>query len=636
MTLAQAALGLLLRPFQTFAALRASSPAKPAFALFGLTLGALCLAYVFTPILGAGTLRPADYAPAYGILNLLPAIGAATGLCLVPAVLNGFAAALGGTGGFAAGAAGTLLAMSCGQILALLIVLAARNTVVAVAATFPVAAWGLWLCYAEMRALHGLSRLKSAGAVIVACLAWAALSSLGGYALSRRLASIKIQVLRDGKEASWPAAVQPGGQGQENAAEEYRRAGSLAVDLSTQDVSRVMSAVRGGWQDPDGALAGLLERDQPALESFRRAAALPFCDFTEGKLSVLTPQTPVSSQPLKPVMNLARVLALEGRAYEARGEADKAMDDYAAVLLFSRHLLQQRNWAMFYSLAGGMAANIVWRPLSDCLARDLGSAGAYETLLQTLREARAGTPRFGEALRRETAVYAAVSARTIETVGRLYRPAIREKMLQDGQGLVADIGGRLAVSADQNTPELWDRYFFEELVKQSALRNGNNAFFIYLLTHADGRAWTFFCYYLAVVRFDIQIVNYHLVQSRLNLLETGAAVRAYERRYGKSPPDLQALVPDFLAQASADPFDAFRPYRYRPDPAGGWTIYGLGPSHKDGGGAAAYDVENSGEWYKVAADWRNAPPGEIILSGGPPARPAPARRGKPKRRSSRP
>lgn len=625
MTLARAAFGVLRRPFETFASLRAPFPWKPASALFGLTLGALGLAFFFTPFLGAGTLRPADLDPAYWLLNLLPALGAAAGLCLMPAILNGCAAALSGEGGFAAGAAGTLLALSWGQLLALAIVLAVRNMALASVAVLPAALWGLWLCYAEMRALHGLSRLKSAGAVTAACLAWAALAGAGGYAMKVRLKELQSRLTRDAQAVSWPAAVQPGGQGQENAARGYRTAASLAVELTPQEADRVKSAVREGWRDPDGALASLLERDQPALEAFRRAAALPFCDFTEGTLAVITPQTPVSSQLLKPSIDLARVLTLEAMAYEARGQDDQAMDDYVAALQFAGHLARQRNWTVLYLMGQRVVVGILWRPLSDYIARDRGSAEAYARLLRALSAENAGAPGLGEAFRNSASLTAAVSAKTVEVLGRIYRPALRERMRADAQDAVAEIEDHLAASADQNTPQIWDQYMFVDSLKQFPMKKGTGAFFVYLLSHADGRAWAVFYSYTGMPRYDLQTVDYHLVRSRLNLLETGAALRAYERRYGKSPPDLQVLVPDFLNPAGADPFDSFRPYRYLPDPTGGWKIYGLGPSRKDGGGAAAYDVENSGEWYKDAADWRSAPPGEIILNGGPPSRPAPAR-----------
>ena len=574
------------------------------------------MAYSYTPFVGSGSIRPADLSHWPDLV--VPMLFTAVSLGLLPPVLNGLAGALGGEGGFAAGSTGTLLILSAGQILALLIVLIARNAILAIILTAPAVLWGVWLCYAEMRALHGLPRLKAAGTVFLASLAWLALSSPGRYATKRQATQLTAKMTQSMKNVSWPAAVQPGAQGQVNAMQEYRRAASLSVE-QTGSVSGV---IREGWRDPDGSLATLVQRNQRALALFRHAAYLPFCDFTEGKFAVITSSTAIP--PLRPEVSLARVLLLEGKEYEAHGQYDKAMDDYVPALLFARQSAQQRNWALLYSTLYRLIANYCCDALWSYVARDLGSSAAYEKLIKTLDYLSYQKPTLAEVYRSESAMLAASSAQLVEAESRMFRPLLAEKMIQENKEFLARLVDRLAASADQNAPEVWDNFCTEDLVKRNRWGTGPNSGLL-LAAHADGPAWTAYLVASGIPIYGRFTIEHYLVQSRLNLLETGAAIRAYEHRYGKAPPNLEALTPAFLKKIPKDPFNGFRPLRYVPEAAGGWTLYGLGPSRKDGGAATAYAAESASDWYKTWGDWKKAPPGEIILRGAPASRPAPSR-----------
>jgi hypothetical protein len=79
------------------------------------------------------------------------------------------------------------------------------------------------------------------------------------------------------------------------------------------------------------------------------------------------------------------------------------------------------------------------------------------------------------------------------------------------------------------------------------------------------------------------------------LLQTELAIRCYREREGIWPSELNALVPEYLPDLSADPFSALHePLIYRSDEEG-YVLYSLGPNGSDDGG-----------FYGTSRDWWDA------------------------------
>jgi len=104
------------------------------------------------------------------------------------------------------------------------------------------------------------------------------------------------------------------------------------------------------------------------------------------------------------------------------------------------------------------------------------------------------------------------------------------------------------------------------------------------------------------------------------LTSTAIAVKRYQLRHGTSPPDLKALVPEFLAEVPRDPVDG-HPLRYQALPDG-FLLYSIGSDQVDNGGdPSAQPGTKSFQWQR-ARDWvwpQPATPQEIqIFRGAPP------------------
>ena len=79
------------------------------------------------------------------------------------------------------------------------------------------------------------------------------------------------------------------------------------------------------------------------------------------------------------------------------------------------------------------------------------------------------------------------------------------------------------------------------------------------------------------------IVRAATLQAQRDLAVTAIALKRYELRHTRLPPDLAALTPGFLPGIPRDIFDG-QPLRYRPVGEGGFLLYSIGKDEKDDGG----------------------------------------------------
>jgi hypothetical protein len=84
------------------------------------------------------------------------------------------------------------------------------------------------------------------------------------------------------------------------------------------------------------------------------------------------------------------------------------------------------------------------------------------------------------------------------------------------------------------------------------------------------------------------------------------ALKRYQLKHGNYPPDLNALVPEFLPSVPWDPVDG-QPLRYRLNADGTFQLYSIGPNAQDDGGNPALEkgVEGSNFYWlnPHALDW---------------------------------
>src|SRR5436309_9873256 len=73
------------------------------------------------------------------------------------------------------------------------------------------------------------------------------------------------------------------------------------------------------------------------------------------------------------------------------------------------------------------------------------------------------------------------------------------------------------------------------------------------------------------------------LETQRSLLIAAIALRRYQIRYGRLPPDLDSLAPEFLAAVPVDYMNG-QPLHYRVEPDGSFRLYSVGLDGKDDGG----------------------------------------------------
>lgn len=105
---------------------------------------------------------------------------------------------------------------------------------------------------------------------------------------------------------------------------------------------------------------------------------------------------------------------------------------------------------------------------------------------------------------------------------------------------------------------------------------------------------------------DVKSVSHSLdrllsMEAARRMTITAIALKRYQLRHGSWPPDLSALVPEFLPEIPRDPVDG-KPLRYRPNPDGTFLLYSVGSDGKDGGGDVSPLSPRPIYWLR-APDW---------------------------------
>lgn len=91
------------------------------------------------------------------------------------------------------------------------------------------------------------------------------------------------------------------------------------------------------------------------------------------------------------------------------------------------------------------------------------------------------------------------------------------------------------------------------------------------------------------------------------------ALKRYQLRHGVFPPDLNALVPEFLSEVPRDPIDG-HPLRYQFLPDGAFLLYSIGSDGVDNGGDASTPAASKSFQWQRGHDWvwpHSATPQEI-------------------------
>jgi hypothetical protein len=360
----------------------------------------------------------------------------------------------------------------------------------------------------------------------------------------------------------------------QNAAPVYRKA-FAALAPPDQLPAALRGDDRPAFDPTDPGLREFLDAQQRGLALLRQAAALPQAGFDRDLGDDSAPlDVPVPELPL--LQHGATLLAADARARAARGDSRGAIDDVAAVFGIARHV-------RFPLLIDLLTAAVIERVGAAALEDVLAAAPAKADDLGRLKLSP-GDP-FQPYLRRVFAMEEAwgMAAIAMIATGRADgSPEVRE---QTGLGPWGEAPFALAMyrvffleedlaayrrhlrtmreHAARPAPQMLDG--FAEHERQIKSNRGGGILAGLLLPAA---------YRLMFAALDADAVH--------ALARTAVAAAAYKAKHGKHPERLGELVPEFLPEVPADPYDG-RPVRLR-RADGGLVFYSLGRDRKDDAG----------------------------------------------------
>jgi hypothetical protein len=397
---------------------------------------------------------------------------------------------------------------------------------------------------------------------------------------------------------------EPGGGGRDDASSDYHWARLRRARLNSTLFARGREDLRGDWKDPGGDWATALRKNRAALASFRAAAGRADCDLRDPVKEVEWYGDPAPDSSY--IVELTLLTLIDARRAEAQGRVSDAAADYSVAVLTARHMLQQRRTqdaSAYARLAAGIV-EAVWTPLSHFLEKDLGSAAADAKILAALRRLDDDRPEPGFAAVADLRRWFASRHRQLaaEAAASPFRSGLLAGALatRDAEAWRAE---QAFVAGVRGEPAALARYLDDLRARHRWLYTDSDSLSEdkpdYCGHHPGslGDCWGFTDARWAS-NFMAAALNDRLAVARTRVLAAAAAARVLEKTGRPAPPT-----------PLMDPFGG-GPLRYSVDQRGRWKVYSIGPDRKDDKAESLFAAGQIG-------DWRNPPPGDIVLHSTP-------------------
>src|SRR3989338_868156 len=127
---------------------------------------------------------------------------------------------------------------------------------------------------------------------------------------------------------------------EENAATMYQQASSLFPDVSPFPHDEINKVIKDGWKEGNEGLKAILAQNKEAIEEFKKATEITYCDFSFGK-AIVKDLIAMGPSHLKE-LRIAKLMMLEAKLYEEEHKPDLALENYLALTRYVRHLEQQK------------------------------------------------------------------------------------------------------------------------------------------------------------------------------------------------------------------------------------------------------------------------------------------------------
>src|SRR3989338_2015813 len=421
---------------------------------------------------------------------------------------------------------------------------------------------------------------------------------------------------------------------EENAATMYQQASSLFPDVSPFPHDEINKVIKDGWKEGNEGLKAILAQNKEAIEGFKKATEITYCDFTFGKPPVkdLIAMGPSHLKELR----IAKLMMLEAKLYEEEHKPDLALENYLALTRYVRHLEQQKAFILLTKATVWVTETPLYSAIDRYLEQNENvNIEDFQSILSMLLSLKSDKLRITleNAFEEERTAHRNTIIRLLDSpeflsliMGGGRKPEGNAATSQKGEESLKDeppiklikkvrqgiykeytkseseCYSYLIVAFRENnynafnekceqsgglkfTPFTWFVFTQPYLLK--------NKLFQWMFSSTIAKTISRLFVQMPMPGYNRQIVYYYNSVSRLNLLIAAVAVRCYEIEKGKMLENLQELVPAYLEKIPEDPFDNFKPLKYVKK-ENGWIVYSFGPDKQDDFAGVEIDEEAHG------------------------------------------
>ena len=364
---------------------------------------------------------------------------------------------------------------------------------------------------------------------------------------------------------------------EDNAAADYIKGANVLHQTrapETPDEQRE-HAIAHGWDDGMKELAAALEARKAALDHYRQGASKTLCQLPFGKARMLAGMLLPS---LGKARQAARLLCVQARRFEAKGQFRRAVDNYLAVIRIGQHYGTGRT--LIDQLVGIACITIGTDAAFTGICRHHYPRKELERLMAELAARRPHMPEFAHAMRSERAF----GLGTIDDLMRLGPEAI---------------GAITAVHGEEwpASPSPLQARLVRILLPDRTVKKDMAAFYNRSIAAArkpyytkdarrdlmpGGKPWNILAHMLLPALSRARTAT-EKCKAKAALLGLAVAVKIYQQDVGVYPDSLRWLLQDkILKKLPDDPFSG-KPYKYKLKD-GDFVLYSVCDNLKDDGG----------------------------------------------------
>ena len=368
-----------------------------------------------------------------------------------------------------------------------------------------------------------------------------------------------------------------------NAAVVYKNAGEMLTKMPADFVLKSQEIIKNGWTSDDEEMRGVLIANKDAINEFKRASKIKDCDFTKTNITIVNN---VKEFEAKNLRYLSRLVLLEARLFEKENKLDQALDDYISVLTLANNLEKQKNPIVMIKLLELFTKDLAYAPISLYVNRKDLTLNDYGKLLSELLKVREERVGLEDTFKNEEEM---INNKMIKDLKHFKTTENYVKEFSKEYYRVSNEQLRYLIDAYKENKYEKYKAKIKEFQKMVGIKNGKPGMLAPLKAE-------FFPKYAAriLIAFtektylEAFITHYYVINCKYDILTTAIAIKVYSKESGKTPGSLQEIVPKYLPEILIDPFDDFKPLKYKKTNMG-WLVYSYGPDKTDDKANKIYD-----------------------------------------------